>query len=184
MNRFVGLLFFAVLLVFFFLGEIISLYTDWLWFQEVGFLQVFTTMLTYKMLLAAVFGGIFGLVIYINVKIAARVPESKVIDMGEADINLPSLDLIDPVVQRWLLPLAVVLGFFASAQAAAHWKSFLLFLNWVPFKLEDPLFGRDIGFYIFRLPALTALYNWLSVVFGLTFLAGLILWLPVHRSRK
>jgi len=171
MNRFMGLLLFAILFVLFFLGEIISLYTDWLWFQEVGFLQVFTTTLTYKMLLAGVFGGLFGLLVYINVKLAARVPEGGVIEEAEAEINLPSLDLVDPLIQRWLLPLAVVLGFFAAAQSAAHWKSLLLFLNWVPFGLEDPLFGRDIGFYIFRLPALLALYNWLSVAFGLMFLA-------------
>jgi uncharacterized membrane protein (UPF0182 family) len=171
MNRFLGLVLFAVLLLFFFFGEIISLYTDWLWFQAVGFPQVFTTMLTCKTLLAAVFGGLFGLLVYINVKLATREPVTGVIAQEDSEINLPSVDLVDPVIKRWLLPLSVVLGFFAAMQAAVHWKSFLLFLNWVPFGLEDPVFNRDIGFYIFRLPAFTALYNWLSVGLGLTFLA-------------
>jgi uncharacterized membrane protein (UPF0182 family) len=171
MNRSLGLVLFAVLLLFFFFGEIISLYTDWLWFQSVGFPQVFTTILTYKTLLAAVFGGLFGLLVYMNVRLATREPAAGVIAQENSEINLPSVDVVDPVVQRWLLPLCVVLGFFAAMQAAAHWKSFLVFFNWVPFGVEDPLYNRDIGFYIFRLPALKALYNWLSVVLGLTFLA-------------
>ncbi|HZD39774.1 MAG TPA: UPF0182 family protein, partial [Terriglobales bacterium] len=170
MNRSLGLLLFAVLLLLFFFGEIISLYTDWLWFQAVGFSQVFTTILTYKTLLAAIFGGLFGLLIYMNVRFATREPVT-LLAQEESEINLPSVDLVDPMIKQWLLPLAVILGFFAATQAAAHWNSFLLFFNGVPFELKDPLFNRDIGFYIFRLPALTALYNWLSVCLGLTFLA-------------
>jgi uncharacterized membrane protein (UPF0182 family) len=75
------------------------------------------------------------------------------------------------LLQRLLFTVAIVLGLFAASQAASQWESLLLFLNSVPFGLEDPLFGRDIGFYVFQLPALTVLYNWLSFSLGLTFLA-------------
>ena len=64
-----------------------------------------------------------------------------------------------------------MLGFFAASHAAGHWKSLLLFFNSVPFALEDPVFNRDIGFYIFRLPAISALYNWLNFTLSFTFLA-------------
>jgi hypothetical protein len=171
MNRLIGLLVAAVFLVFFFFGEIVTLYTDWLWFQEIGFRQVFTTILTNKLILAVVFGGIFGLWFYFNVKLAARVTEGSLITGSENEFNLPGVEIVDPLLRRWLLPLAFLLGLFAAAQAAGHWSSFLLFFNWVSFGLADPLYDRDIGFYIFRLPALVSLYNWLSVVFGITFLA-------------
>ncbi len=171
MNRFIGFFFFAVLFLLFFFGEIISLYTDWLWFQEVGFIRVFTTILTYKLMLAIIFGALFGLLLYVNVKLAARATEDVGISEEETAIDLPGPELVDPVIQRWLLPIAILLGIFAAAQAGGHWKSLLLYLNWVPFGLDDPLFSRDIGFYIFRLPALVAIYNGLSVILGLIFLA-------------
>ncbi len=171
MKRFLGSIFLAVFLVFLFFGEILALYTDWLWFQEVGFRQVFTTILRYKLILAVVVGGIFGLWFYFNVKLAARMTDASVVAPGPTEINLPSAKLVDSMLRRWLLPAAILLGLFAALQATGSWRSVALFFNWVPFAIEDPLFNRDVGFYIFRLPALTALYNWFSVILGFTFLA-------------
>jgi uncharacterized membrane protein (UPF0182 family) len=170
MRGFIGFLFFAVLLLFLFLSRTISLYTDWLWFHEVGFSRVFTTILTFELILGIVFGGLFALLLYFNVKLASRA--SGYADIVEQSvIELPSPDVVDPLLRRLLLPAAIVLGWFAASHAAGHWKSILLFLNWVPFGLEDPVFNRDIGFYVFRLPAITALYNWLNFTLALTFLA-------------
>ncbi|MGH7846318.1 MAG: UPF0182 family protein [Candidatus Binatia bacterium] len=170
MRGFIGILFFAVLLVFLFLGRTISLYTDWLWFHEVGFPQVFTTVLTFELILGIIFGGLFGLLLYLNVKLASRAPGYGYTSEPSV-IKLPGRDIVDPLLQRWLLPVAIVLGLLAALHAAGHWKTLLLFLNWVPFKVEDPLFNRDIGFYVFRLPAITALYNWFNFTLGFTFLA-------------
>ncbi len=171
MKRLTGLFFFAVLLLIVFFGQAISLYTDWLWFQEVGYAQVFTTSITFKVILALVFGALFSLLVYFNIKLAAQAPRGVTFLDQESAIELPSPELVDPLLQRLLLPVAILLGFIAGPQAASQWESLLLFFNSVPFGLEDPLFGRDIGFYVFQLPALTALYNWLSFTLGITFLA-------------
>lgn len=171
MKRFTTLLFFIVLFLFVFLGQAVSLYTDWLWFEAVGFTQVFTTTLTFKVVLAVVFGGLFFMVLYLNVKLAAQAPSEVRFADEENAIELPSPELIDPLVRRLLLPATILLGLFAAPQAAGHWSSLLLFFNSVPFGQLDPLFGHDISFYVFRLPALTALYNWLTVTLGFTFLA-------------
>ncbi|OGQ25194.1 MAG: hypothetical protein A3C54_05950 [Deltaproteobacteria bacterium RIFCSPHIGHO2_02_FULL_60_17] len=165
------LFFFAVLILIIFFGQTISLYTDWLWFQEVGYTKIFTTSLTFKLALALVFGGLFFLLVYFNVKLAARAPRGVRFLEQENAIELPSPELVDPVLRRLLLPIAILLGLFAAPQAAGHWQSLLLFFNSVPFGIADPLFGRDISFYVFRLPALTALYNWLTFSLGLTILA-------------
>ena len=170
MKRLIGILFFVFLFLVVFLSQAVSLYTDWLWFQEVGFTQVFKTALAFKLTLAIVFGGLFFLLVYFNVKLAAKTPTGVRFSDEETAIELPSLELVDPLLKRLLLPVAILLGLFAAPQAASQWKSLLLFLNSVPFGLEDPLFSRDIGFYVFRLPAVTALYNWLTVTLGLTFL--------------
>ncbi len=171
------LLFFAVLFLLLFFSQAISLYTDWLWFQEVGYTEVFTTTFTVKLVLGLVFGALFSLLIYFNVKLAAHSPRNIRFLEQENAIELPSPELVDPLIQRLLLPVAVLLGLFAAPQAASHWQSLLLFFNSVPFGIEDPLFSRDISFYVFRLPVLTALYNWLTFSLGLTLVATAVTYL-------
>jgi len=176
MKGLIGLLFLAVLLVFLFFGRTISLYTDWLWFHEVGFPQVFTTVLKFELILGVFFGGLFALLLYHNVKLASRASGDPQI-VEPSVINLPSADLVDPLLRRWLLPAVIVMGFFAASHAAGHWKTLLLFFNSVPFALEDPVFNRDISFYVFRLPAISALYNWLNFTLSFTFLATAVIYL-------
>jgi uncharacterized protein len=127
MRRLTGPFFFAVLFVIVFFGQAISLYTDWLWFQEVGFTQVFTVSLTFKLILALVFGGLFFLLVYFNVKLAAQAPRGVTFLDQENAIELPSPELVDPLLQRLLLPVAILLGLFAASQAAP-WGS----LSWQP----------------------------------------------------
>ena len=169
--------FFVVFFLIVFLGQAISLFTDWLWFQEVGFVQVFRTALTYKLILGIVFGGLFALVIYFNIKIAAQGSKGIRYSNEENAIELPSPELVDPVLQRLLLPVAILLGLFAAPASASQWESFLLFFNSVSFGFEDPLYGRDIGFYIFRVPILTSLYHWLTITLGFAFLATAFIYL-------
>jgi uncharacterized membrane protein (UPF0182 family) len=172
-----SLILFAVFFVIVFVGPALALYTDWLWFQEVGFAQVFTTSLSYKVALAVVFGVLFAGLVYVNVKSAAQAPRGSRFTVQDNVIELPSLELVDPLIRRLLLPGSLLLGLLAGPQAGSHWESALLFLNSVPFGIVDPFFGRDIGFYVFRLPALHALVNWLSFALGLTLLATAVTYL-------
>jgi uncharacterized membrane protein (UPF0182 family) len=170
MRRLTKLLFFAVLVLLIFFGQALSLYTDWLWFQEVGFTQIFITVLTVKLALTLLFGGLFALILYSNIRLAARAPSGVRFLDQENIIELPSPELVDPLLRRLLVPIALLLGLLAGPQAAAHWESLLLYFNSVPFGIEDPLFGRDIGFYVFRLPALSSLYHWSIFTLALTIL--------------
>ena len=171
MRRFSGLLLFAVFLVVLSLGQSIAFYTDWLWFQEVGYTRVFTTTVGVKLVLGLVAGGLFFLLLYANVKFAARVLRGvRFLDFENA-LELPSPELLDPLIRRLLLPACIVLGFIAGPQGAGQWESALLFFNATPFGLNDPVFAQDIGFYIFRLPLLMAVYNWLIVLLTITLVA-------------
>jgi uncharacterized protein len=168
MKGLAGVFLFVIFLVLISLRQLISLYVDWLWFEEVGYTQVFTTSLFFKTVLALLGGGIFALLVYVNVRIAARsVRGIRFLDQ-ENFLDLPRPELIDPLVQRLLLPAALVLGLFAAPQAASHWESLLLLLNPTSFGLEDPLYNRDLGFFVFQLPALRTLYNWLLTALALS----------------
>ena len=163
-----GIFLFVIFLVLISLRQLISLYVDWLWFEEVGYTQVFTTSLFFKTVLALLGAGIFALLIYVNARIAARTVRGIRFLDQENFLDLPRPELIDPLVQRLLVPAALVLGLFAAPQAASHWESFLLLLNSTPFGIEDPLFNKDLGFFVFQLPALRTLYSWLITALTLS----------------
>ena len=152
------LLILVVLLLFF--RQAIGLYIDWLWFEELGYTQLFTTMLYYKSLLGAVSGGLLALLIYVNLKIASTAAAGFRFTGAENIIVLPAPELIDPLFRRLLLPGALLVGLMAAPQGAALWEQAALFINPVPFNLHDPQFGEDIGFYVFRLAGLRTIYHW------------------------
>jgi uncharacterized protein len=166
MRGFTGLLILVALFLVLSFRQGIALYVDWLWFQEVGYTQLFTRSLLYKLILAVLSGGTLAALLYINLKIAAVAPSGFRFSRVDNVIELPSPDLIDPLLRRLLLPAALFLGLLAAPQAAANWERLPLFLNATSFNLPDPLFGSDVGFYIFRLPMYSAAYHWL--IFALT----------------
>jgi uncharacterized membrane protein (UPF0182 family) len=177
MRGFTGLLLLVVLFLVISFRQGIALYIDWLWFQEVGYTQLFTTSLGYKLIMALVCGGLLSALLYFNLKIAAITPAGFHFSQADNIIELPPPDLVDPLVRRLLLPGSLFLGLLAAPQGATNWERLPLFLNWAPFNLNDPLFNFDIGFYLFRLPMYRAAYQWLIFALGLTLLATVAVYL-------
>ncbi|HSB78606.1 MAG TPA: UPF0182 family protein [Candidatus Methylomirabilis sp.] len=159
-----------VFVAFSLLGQTVPLYTDYLWFQEVKFASVFTTILWTKAILALAAGLLFAFLVYLNVRLAARPTSGDVLVELDDPLGLPSRLVIEPLFKRFLLPGALVLGFLAGSAAAGQWETFLLFLNAQSFHSQDPLFGRDIGFYVFRLPVFNLLYSWALLALALCFI--------------
>ena len=183
MRGFWGLFFFVVFLLIIFSRQAIGLYTDWLWFQEVAYTGVFSRTLFYKLLFGLLGGGLFFVLLYVNIRIAAKRVQGIQFLRQDEVIELPPIELIDPLLQRLLLPGALLIGLFAAPQAASHWESFLLFLNPVSFGLDDPLHQRDISFFVFQLPAYLSLYSWVMFALGLTLLATAFVYLLYRAIR-
>jgi uncharacterized protein len=156
------------------LGQTLPLYTDYLWFQEVNLPSVFFTILWAKGILALMVGLLFALLVYVNVRFAARPTPGDVLVELDDPFGLPSRLVIEPLFKKFLLPGALVLGFLAGSAASGQWETFLRFLNAQPFHAQDPLFGRDIGFYVFRLPVFSVLYSWALLALGLSFILVVI----------
>ncbi|MGH7320546.1 MAG: UPF0182 family protein, partial [Candidatus Rokuibacteriota bacterium] len=156
-------------------GQVLSLYTDWLWFHEVTFPRVFTTILYTKALLGLAAGVVVFLLLYPNLRLTARGYGTDPLDdgppAGEPLPQLPNWTLIEPLYRRLLLPGAVVLSFVLASRFAAHWEEAIRFVNLIAFGITDPVFGRDVGFYVFRYPFLRAVYQFLSLVLLLTLAA-------------
>lgn len=128
------------------------LYADWLWFREIGYVRVFATELSTR---AVLFLGIFTLAFAFlagNVRYAQRgvVPYPLRIRLSP---ELPPVQ-VPSTVQRLALPAAAVLAFVLGAGASRAWLAAQQFVHRLPFGVTDPIFGRDIGYYVFTLPAL------------------------------
>ncbi len=156
LNRWIGVAVF-LLVLFIVLNVAKGLYVDWLWFDGAGFRSVYATRLTTQIYLflgsAAIFLGYFGFNVFLAGRLAVRNP-------------VPGLSDEEAAAIRRLILLALVAGtiFLAvifGAIAAGKWDIVLRFLNRESFGIEDPQFGKDVGFYVFTLPGLRAAYGWL-----------------------
>ncbi len=148
--------------------------TDWLWFQEIGFETVFTTSLVWRVLLFVIGGLVAFAVFYGNVRLA-RGPEKTfpVLYVNRGDGV--SID-VSRMFTKVFFPAAMVLSFLSAVTASALWMTFLKAFNAVTVGSQDPLFGRDLGFYMFKLPAISAVLNTLVTLVLLALVAAAALY--------
>jgi len=144
---------------------LLTLYTDYLWFDDLNRTSVWTGILGAKVVLSAIFIAIFFVLAWLNLVIADRIapalrppgPEEELLSRWH-----------DTFGRRNSLIRFVIAGFFAlvaGGGAAAQWNEWVLFTNPVEFGQVDPVFGRDISFYVFRLPFLSFVVSWFFAAF-------------------
>jgi hypothetical protein len=137
---------------------IAGLYTDWLWFGSLGLRPVWTEVLGTKVGLAVVMGVLFGVLVVPNLVVARRGTRGT----GRAD---DPIVMVREVVDRWPvlvhLGVALVIAVPFGAAGLSAWNEWILFDNYVAFGVEDELFNHDVGFYVFQLPFLAFLGDWL-----------------------
>ena len=143
----------VLLALFVMLPSVAELYTEWLWFGEVGYQGVFLKSLTARGLVGlAAFLAAFT-VLFVNLRFAVRRARRPfVVFTGGGNLQ--------PVVLErrhlGLLALAIsgLVALFVAGVTSSQWITVLQYLDATPFGEADPLFGRDAGFYIFTLPFL------------------------------
>lgn len=171
------LLFALIFIIFLFSRQMTSLLADWLWFREVGYPTVFFVRLMAQVEAGGLFVLIFLCIVAVNLFLALRMS-------GNADDSIPgnqfqkSFGTIDKIrLKRLIKVLSLILSVFAWFYGISQWENLLLFFHALPFHLSDPLFNRDISFYVFQLPFLKQIYGWTLTIFCLTILATAILYL-------
>jgi uncharacterized membrane protein (UPF0182 family) len=155
-----------------------SFLADWYWFAALEYQSVFITRLLVKLAI----GGVVGLVVFVflvvNLRIALRgvAPDPLIVPLRGSQ---PSLD-INRMLRLATYPVAFVFALMIGTASSGAWMTVMQFLRRVPFEVTDPVFGRDIGYYVFTVPALATgigLLTTLAVV-------GLVLTLPVYLLRR
>ncbi len=127
---------------------------DWLWAREVRFEQVFLASYGWRAGLLVLVGGATFAFLYVNLARAA--PRST----GELTVFSGGLGAEPATVGR-TIPMVLLFGaglfaWMVGATAAANWLDYLMAWRGGDTGVAEPLFGRDVGFYLFRLPALSA----------------------------
>ena len=152
----------AVLIVAVVLVRLLSgLYVSSLWFSSIHQHEVFSTMLETKLGLFFTFGLVFFLAMWGNLLLCNRLGPSEVfLDAPEDELVRRFQGAVRPYAGRLYALLAFVLALIAASTAVGNWQSYLLFANAKSFGITDPLFHKDIGFYVFQLPFLTFVVDW------------------------
>ena len=137
----------AALVVLFFIFS--SLYTDVLWYDQLGFLKVLTTQWSAAVIMFLVGFFAMALPVWVSVEVAFRARPVY------AKLN-SQLDryqqVIEPLRRVAMFGIPIVLGAFAGVSASTHWQVVWQYFNRTSFGQTDPQFGLDISFYVFELP--------------------------------
>jgi uncharacterized membrane protein (UPF0182 family) len=154
-----------------------ALVTDWWWFQEIGYQAVFTRPLVTSLLLFLVVGALTFAALYANLRLAQRglVPYPVALRFTR---TAPRIDIIGPL-RRFSLPASLVIAVLAGLGATGAWDLVLRVLYATPFGIKDPIFSRDVGYYVFTLPALASALGLVSTLLVLS----LIVTVPVYLLR-
>ncbi len=156
--------------LFFLISPLIQLLAEWPWFSALGYERVFATRLIASLLLGIVAGGAAFALLYANLRFAQRgiVPNPVVMQMNA---QTPAVD-VTRLVRRLALPAALVLALFIALAVSSGWMPVLQFLNQTPFGVTDPVFGRDLGYYVFTLPIIGGVLGLLMFLVVVALLAS------------
>ncbi len=166
----VVLLFVAVTIV----PTLAGFVTDWLWFKEVGYQVVFTKALTTKLLLFVVAGAIAYAFLSLNVRFARSGP-ARVPVLWRMSPELPPVDVAASLM-KIAIPITLVLTLFFATGATGSWMDVLRFVNRTSFGVVDPVFGKDVGWYVFVLPAIASLIGAIRTLVLLTLFGVVVIY--------
>lgn len=171
-GRVIAVVVIAVLVALAFsLKAMATFWTDYLWFDDLDMNAVWTSLLSARVSLAVTATIAFFAIIFVNFVVAERLSPP-----------MHAINLDDDVLQRYqsavagrqrLLLFVTSLGvaLVPGISAAGEWRTWLMFRYGGSFGVDDPQFGTDIGFFVFKLPFLSLVVDW---VFGFLFLTLLL----------
>jgi uncharacterized membrane protein (UPF0182 family) len=151
----------------------VSMYFDYLWFQELDKTTIFTTQIKAKGLVGSIVLLATFLFLYLNFLYANRAK-------GEIQIGIPTptgqitaYTVTSAMVQRIAGLVALLVGLFGGVSEANNWETFWRWLNRVEFNVADPIFSRDVAFYVFSLPFIREIVR-LGLILGFLALIGVV----------
>ena len=145
------------------LRSLATVYTDSLWFSSVKLSSVWSTLLGVKVGLFASFGGLFFVLLWVNLVVSDRISSPVLTADPEDELVRRYQRMVRPYANRIYAGLSAVVALIAAAGTIGEWQNWLLFTHGQSFGVKDAQFHMDASFYVFKLPFLEFLVNWLIV---------------------
>jgi uncharacterized membrane protein (UPF0182 family) len=159
-----------------FLWSGISIYPDWLWFKNLNFSPVFWTMLLSRFGFGLVVWVLLMIILLVNLYVANRVKaESGQGTTSNVDEGIAPLGLSGKALNTLLIAVILIVSFVMAYKSSSRWDMFLRWWYQQPFGTSDPIFNRDMGFYVFSLPFYIAIRE--GLLLFLFFAGGLSVFL-------
>ena len=144
-----------------------SIFADWLWFEHLGFQGIFVKVILTKVVLFAIAAVVTAIIFGLNLVFATK--------FASGVIHLPVADKLSDLIRKGLIVVPIIVTIGVSIVFAllfsSQWELLLKFTNSVGFNVTDPMFNKDISFYIFNLPVYSFIQGWLVAVFAVGLIA-------------
>jgi len=169
----IGIIFLMVLIV----GAIASIYIDLIWFKSVQYVTVFWKILLTKGVVMLFFAAVFFILSFINLSFARRFAPEFQVEISQDEFERPEIQLYKSlqniqINKKFVLWFSLIIALFMGFSESSSWEKILIYLNRTSFGITDPIFNKDIGFYMFSLPFWEFIRNWLS--FALTLITVVV----------
>ena len=159
--------------------------SDWLWLREIGFERIFITRIAAQWAIGLAAGIVAFVFLYGNARfaLAGVDPDRESVHGyvgGIGGISNEIRSMIERKAVRLALPWSAFLAFMGALSVTPEWITALQALHGTPFGRTDPVFGRDVGYYVFSLPAVELA---LGFAFAMLIVAFCFIALPVYLLR-
>jgi len=169
----------SLLFAFLVLWWLRTVYTDLLWYDELGYQGVFTKILVMKIWLFVGGTTVTAAALIVNFYFTFRFSRGpSTLPVTEETMRLLRALLVAAVVITVLTAAPV----FGSA-AAGRWEVFLLFLNKVSFGVSDAEFGQDLSFFIVTVRMLNFVQVWVMGILIVSVVMSLFLYAGIYGLR-
>lgn len=157
-----GIIGVAIIVLALSLRAIATFWTDFLWFDSLDLTSVWTRLISAKVTLGAATGLAFFALLWINLVIADRLaPRFRSVVGPEDEVLVRYRELVAGRQRLVWLVVSVAIAIVPAFSASAQWRQWLLFRFGGSFGVDDPQFDQDVGFYVFELPFLSTVVDWL-----------------------
>ena len=147
------------------LRGIAGFYTDYLWFDSLGFSSVWKRVVLTKVSLALFFMLLTFILLWVNLFVADRIaPKSRPEGPEEALVSRYHA-VIGSRAGLIRIGISALFALFLGIGTGGRWQDWILFRNRQDFGVKDPQFNTDIGFYVFQLPFIQFIINWFFTTF-------------------
>jgi len=170
----------GVLILFILINVLKGVYTEWLWFNSLGYGSVYATILKTKVLVFFLAAIIFSLLFLGNLVLATRLAPKAETHFWPWEI----VRRLQPILRLNVILVTVVLSVIFGLVAQGNWEIILRFFNGQPFGIADPVFHTEVSFYVFSLPFLHPLQGWLLGALIITLLGSAGVYLLSYTAQR